>query len=1484
MKNKIKIAAIVMFALVSFMQDLGATHIVGGNINFRYIGNQRYEITLVFRRDCFTGDPDADFDDPAKVYFYKANGALAPVGLGSSGLLNMNFNPDDTLGNTFVSDCGFEGAQVCVQETEYKEIVKLPFIVGGYTMTYQRCCRNPTIQNIIEPLGTGGTWWTHISEETLLANNSNPVFDEWPAVYICAGDAIDFDHSAVDVDEDSLVYRLYTPYQGASIEVPISDKFDARPPYSRVGWNVVGGYGPENMLGSDVPLVIDPVMGVLSGIPDLTGQFLVGVAVDEYRDGVLLSTTRRDFQYNVRICSDPPTAIFTANDGDCDGREVQFQNTSLGGSDFLWNFNFPSTDPQFVSTEENPLFVYPVSGVYDVQLVVTRGTDDCRDVTVQQISAVSSDIEVKYNLNILACNDDGGYTISLSDQSTEPQVGFDLISSSWTILQGTTPQVLTGSNITIDIIDEDFTLTLQVESETGCNKSKTDSISIEDLSTVTDFEYVLDGCTDGSTAHLVLTDLSDGLNPFDSPQSVTWEVVTSVGTQTSNDSPYEVDVPDTGTVTITQTTNFGGGCEAVEIKEFDIEDFVPQAFYHYDATGCPDDGSVDIDFTSESATENPDFTVVSTTWSISYAGSTMTSSDEMLTLNIPKDSVVNLEITVEFDNGCIDVITDEFIPGPFATIEFTRGSPFLLCVGDTLPLVINPNPDFTYTWSPTTGLYLDDLSNPHVIGTEDMTYYVTVSDGLCTLLDTVETVVLDENNLGIVGDSITCDGSVMLTASGGILEGDFIWALDPSFATIIHTGAVMTTTLSAASQTYYVSFTGISCNDPYAERTVSLSEVFSVAFNGDPVRVCLGDTARILANYNSDLTYQWSPQTNLIFLNGNTSDAYVAAIADAQYSVTVTDDFCSMDTTVNVEVSDIQELVIIGDSVICDEVVKLNVSGAIGNGNYEWSADEAFSSVLSDADTLETMIDGLTDTFYVRYTDPTCGDEIFSYSVRLYEFNLVFVELWVICPGDSVNFPLINVGEQDLTYEWDVDVHVVTDADQMTPLIGTGVDETDPFTLYFTATSIHGCAYRDSILVMFEENPTVTAVSELQDCGEFVVCFTIDGDLAGFPNWDFGDPTTGNDNHSFEETPCHTYSAPGVYEVILSNITAICPFVPDTISVTVNDEITIDPIMEQIACLGDSVSITATSPDNDVMFSWCTLDGDTISLGTDVVVVADSSFQIVVKAEDINGCTNEQVVEIALVEFDVEVNIGEVICDAQETFIELTVNGSTDGYSFNWRPEECILSGGDTANPTVTATGPKTFSVTITEDATGCATIKNYPITVTSFMIEGAAAPDTVINPGDEVDIFVVNPEDDYSYDWSNGSDEESPTVSPEESITYTVTVTDELGCTATASIFIRVREPKCDETDVFLPNAFTPNGDGVNDVLFVRSNFIDQLELLVFDRWGEEVFRTTDTKTGWDGTYKGKLLSPDAFAYYMDVLCINGVRYRKKGNVSLLK
>ncbi len=165
-------------------------------------------------------------------------------------------------------------------------------------------------------------------------------------------------------------------------------------------------------------------------------------------------------------------------------------------------------------------------------------------------------------------------------------------------------------------------------------------------------------------------------------------------------------------------------------------------------------------------------------------------------------------------------------------------------------------------------------------------------------------------------------------------------------------------------------------------------------------------------------------------------------------------------------------------------------------------------------------------------------------------------------------------------------------------------------------------------------------------------------------------------------------------------------------------------------------------------------------------------------------------------------------------------------------------------------------------------------------------SPDTTIAFGDTACLYVTK---GFRYLWEGNSEMDCDTcamvkVKPSQTTSYTVTVTDNNDCTINLVTTVRLIFPDCDSSNIFLPNAFSPNQDGINDVLYVRGNFIDRIYLLIYNRWGEKIFETHSLYEGWDGSYRGDMLGPDVFGYYLEVDCLGGKSFRKKGNINLIK
>lgn len=226
--------------------------------------------------------------------------------------------------------------------------------------------------------------------------------------------------------------------------------------------------------------------------------------------------------------------------------------------------------------------------------------------------------------------------------------------------------------------------------------------------------------------------------------------------------------------------------------------------------------------------------------------------------------------------------------------------------------------------------------------------------------------------------------------------------------------------------------------------------------------------------------------------------------------------------------------------------------------------------------------------------------------------------------------------------------------------------------------------------------------------------------------------------------------------------------------------------------------------------------------------------------------------------------------------------------NFDWSPDAAIVSGDGSNSIQVSLTNSQYIYLDV-DVSNGCHLKDSIWVNVSFISASSvfAFASDTIVPEGTTVTLS-AQPNGNYSYSWSpsNGiSDPNQQTVEVlvENDITYTVTVTDGI-CTRTDDVSLKAFTYVCGEPFVFVPNAFSPDGDGDNDILFVRSNIVEKLVFKVFDRWGNLIFESNDITRGWDGTYKGKLLDPDTYDYYLEAYCVDGSQEIIKGNVTLIR
>jgi PKD repeat protein len=365
------LSAILVTISCCTVLQVSATHIVGGDIHYECLGGNEYLIVLKVYRDCINGI--SGFDDPASVGIYNDAGVLilnVEIPLTQAVITNLPLDTGDP--------CLDPPTGICVEECVYQETVTLNVPAGGLHLAYQRCCRNTSIDNCASNDDIGMTIITQIPDPGLAVCNSNPSFNSFPPVFICLNEQLFYDHGATDIDGDSLVYEfcnpLLTNVPGNYINPP------GAPPYPDLTF--YPQYSFDYPIDSDPAFVINSETGLLTGTPTQLGQYVVGICVKEYRNGQLLSTTNRDFQFNIALCSQEIVADIDEPQP-CAGLSIPFENGSVGGETFFWDFGVEELTTDTISSFE-PSFDYAEPGVYEVTLIVNAGFQ-CADTMISQI-------------------------------------------------------------------------------------------------------------------------------------------------------------------------------------------------------------------------------------------------------------------------------------------------------------------------------------------------------------------------------------------------------------------------------------------------------------------------------------------------------------------------------------------------------------------------------------------------------------------------------------------------------------------------------------------------------------------------------------------------------------------------------------------------------------------------------------------------------------------------------------------------------------------------------------------------------------------------------------------------------------------------------------------------------------------------------------------------------------------------------------------
>lgn len=376
--------------------------------------------------------------------------------------------------------------------------------------------------------------------------------------------------------------------------------------------------------------------------------------------------------------------------------------------------------------------------------------------------------------------------------------------------------------------------------------------------------------------------------------------------------------------------------------------------------------------------------------------------------------------------------------------------------------------------------------------------------------------------------------------------------------------------------------------------------------------------------------------------------------------------------------------------------------------------------------------------------------------------------------------------------------------------------------------------------------------------------------------WTFHDGTT-----KIDPTTEFKYGAPGQYRVkLVATNTRGCK---DSIErdITINVPVEVNAGADSIICLTDSVQLF---PTGGVSYIWSPPGALSCLSCTNPFAYPKVKTKYTVISTDINGCHDTDNIEIGIKTHVTSIvgNGGE-ICEGEK--FSLSVSGAR---TYLWAPADDL---DNATSPTPVATPrvdtryrviayegkciPDTSFVNLTVHPKPSVTVRGE-----QTIVAGTSAD--LIASGNHITRFLWEPSSTLSCDECA-----DPVASPYKTTKYTVKVFTKYNCVDSADVTITVL---CDKSQVFIPNTFTPNGDGMNDVFMVRGNGLSNLKSFrVYSRWGEVLFERTnvtpnDKASGWDGTHNGTQLPPDVYVYIAEVYCENGDLLQLKGDVTIIR